>query len=140
MTEGGIAIFAVTLGSGAMETVTVDYVTQGGTAMEGSDYERGFGTLTFAAGEQVQTQEIEVRTLQDDLQEMTEMFTVRLTAVTGARLADASGIGSIVDDGDSGDGGEGGREEAVVVEEAEVVEEAVVEEETVVEVEEGACP
>ena len=105
-TEGEMATFTVTLGPGATGQVTVYYQTQDGTATEGSDYMGETGTLIFAPGEL--TQRVEVQTNQDDLQEGTETFTVRLSDVTGARLARASGIGSIADDDGGGGGGGGG--------------------------------
>ena len=52
VTEGGLAAFDVTLGSGATGPVTVSYQTENGTATAGSDYTSKSGTLTFASGEQ----------------------------------------------------------------------------------------
>ena len=121
VTEGGTATFAVTLGSGATGPVTVSYQTQDGTASADSDYTSETGTLTFEVNGET-TQRIEVQTLQDTEQEATETFTVRLSAVTGARLADATGTGTIIDDDGGGGGGGGGSVPRIEIEDAEVTE------------------
>ena len=64
VTEGGLAAFDVTLGSGATGPVTVSYQTENGMATAGSDYTSKSGTLTFASGERLKR--IEVQTLDDD--------------------------------------------------------------------------
>ena len=101
--EGGTAEFEVTLSPAGSETVTVDFQTVDGTAAAGSDYTTKTGTLTFAAGQTTKT--IMVSTVEDDVQEETEAFTVTLSNPTGATLADDSGTGTITDDDDEGGGG-----------------------------------
>ena len=103
MEEGGTAEFEVTLSPAGSETVTVDFQTVDGTAAAGSDYTTKTGTLTFAAGQTTKT--IMVSTVEDDVQEETEAFTVTLSNPTGATLADDSGTGTITDDDDEGGGG-----------------------------------
>ena len=104
--EGETASFEVTLTGTSTQTVTVDYETVGGTAVENTDYTRAFGTLTFAVGTTQRT--IAVQTSEDSDDEPDEAFTVRLTNPNGATLADDSGSGTIRDD-DEGDGnGNGG--------------------------------
>jgi hypothetical protein len=49
------ATISVRRGGAATGTVTVQYTTADGTAVEGVDYRRASGTLTFAAGSAVQT-------------------------------------------------------------------------------------
>ena len=99
--EGGTARFEVTLTGTSTQTVTVDYRTVGGTAVEDTDYEAASDTLTFDVGTTRQT--IDVQTTEDSDDEADEAFTVRLTNPNGATLADDSGSGSIEDD-DGGDG------------------------------------
>ena len=97
--EGGTASFEVTLSPASERTVTVNYRTAGGTAVEGTDYESASATLTFSAGTTRQT--IDVQTTEDSDDEPNEAFTVRLTNPNGATLADDSGSGTIEDDDDS---------------------------------------
>ncbi len=97
--EGETASFEVTLSPASARTVTVDYRTAGGTAVEGTDYESASGPLTFDAGTTRQT--VEVQTIEDSDDEPNEAFTVRLTNPNGATLADDSGSGTIEDDDDS---------------------------------------
>ena len=102
--EGGTAEFAVTLSRASTETVTVDFQTSDGTAKAGSDYTTKTGTLTFLAGQTTTT--VSVSTVDDDVQEETEAFTVALSNPTGATLDDDTGTGTITDD-DEGAGGTG---------------------------------
>ena len=102
MTEGGLAAFDVTLGSGATGPVTVSYATTDGTAAAGTDYTSADGTLTFEVGERAKR--VEVQTLEDDEQEERETFTVGLSAASGATLTDPTGVGRIVDDDGGGPG------------------------------------
>ena len=98
LTEGDTATFEVTLSGESGLPVTVEYLTSDGTAVAGFDYTSGEGTLSFEPGEMTKT--IPVETLQDDLAEATETFTVRLSAPSGATLADRTGTASITDDDD----------------------------------------
>jgi hypothetical protein len=92
------AVFLVTLSQASASTVTVDYATSSGTAAAGADYTSVSGRLTFAPGT---TQlQISVPILGDTADETNETFTVSLSAVSGAVLADASGAGTITDDDD----------------------------------------
>ncbi len=101
LTEGDTATFGVTLSGESGLPVTVEYVTSDGTAVAGSDYTQTSGTLRFEPGEMTKT--IPVQTLQDDMAEATETFTVRLSAPSGATLADQTGTASITDDDDRPD-------------------------------------
>ena len=85
--------FHVTLDRASAETVTVNYATVDGTAEAGLDYEQSSGTLTFAPGE---TEEIiEVTVLDDSYEDSGETFRVVLSDVSGARLGDDEGVGTI---------------------------------------------
>ena len=92
--EDAVLRFRVTLDRAAAAPVTVSYATADGTAVAGEDYEAASGTLTFAAGETELTVEV---TIIDDAQEDSgETFTLRLSDPSGASLADAEAIGTIV--------------------------------------------
>ena len=69
--------------------MTVEYGTVAGTAVAGLDYTVAAGTLTFAAGERRAT--IEVATIEDELDELDEVFTVELSGPSGAVLGTARG-------------------------------------------------
>ena len=85
--------FAVTLSRAGSDTITVDYATADGTATAGADYTRAGGTLSFAPGETAKT--VAVPVLDDAHDEGEETFTLRLTAATGARIADGVATGTI---------------------------------------------
>ena len=94
--EGGAAAFEVTLSPASDQTVTVAYATADGTAVDGSDYTAASGTLEFAPGEVMMT--LSVPTLEDDIEEETETFTVTLSNPSGATIADSTATGTITDD------------------------------------------
>jgi hypothetical protein len=89
------ATFTVRLSSAATSTVTVAYATANGTATAGSDYTAKSGTLTFAAGATTQT--VSVPVIGDTLDEADETFLVNLSSPVNATIADAQGVGTIVD-------------------------------------------
>ena len=93
--EGGTAEFGVTLSGASNQAVTVHYRTAAGTAASGDDFVAAQGTLTFAPGSTAET--IDVQTLDDDIYEGEETFSVRLSAPSGATLAEAAATGTIVD-------------------------------------------
>ncbi len=98
--EGGTATFRVTLSAASENVVTVSYKTKDGTAVEGSDYTMTGGTFRFEPGETTKT--LRVPTVNDDTPEETEVFTVELSAPSGATVADGTGTGTITDDGGGG--------------------------------------
>ena len=85
--------FAVTLSRAASGTVAVAYATADGTATAGADYTARKGELTFVPGETAKT--VAVPVLDDAHDEGEETFTLRLTAATGARIADGVATGTI---------------------------------------------
>ena len=107
VTEGTdpVATFTVTF-TGAIapgEDVTVDYVTNDGTAIDGSDFTAQSGTLTFNST--TTSLDIDVPILDDAVIEPTEAFTVVLSNVTsniGVGFADGqptnTANGTILDD------------------------------------------
>jgi hypothetical protein len=90
------AIFTVTLSAPSPGGVTVQYATANGTATAGSDYTTTAGTLTFNVGET--SKPIAVPILGDLVIEANETFVVNLSAAVGATIADAQGVGTIVND------------------------------------------
>ena len=99
--EGGTARFQVTLTGTRTGSVTVDYATVGGTARQSSDYTHTSRSLTFAANESSKT--ISVPTVEDDIEEQTETFTVNLSNPAGATIQDGTATGTITDDDGGGD-------------------------------------
>ena len=85
--------FAVTLSRASRAPVSVAYATADGSATAGSDYTATSGTLTFAAGETAKT--VSVPVLDDAHDEGEETLTLRLSAATGAVIADGVATGTI---------------------------------------------
>ena len=93
---GGMT-FEVTLSEASDDVVTVDWTTSSETAETPADYQAESGTLTFAAGETVQT--LTVTIINDTVdEEEEETFTVTLTNAVNAGIEDASATGTITDD------------------------------------------
>ena len=110
--EGEAASFAVELSGAVGVRVEVPYETRDGSALEGADkdYTENRGTLIFEPSEISKT--IEIATLDDDLIEANETYTVMLTATTlpdGVSVAKASATGTITDNDDAYGGGDRGR-------------------------------
>ena len=95
-TEGGNAVFTVSLAGATGGTVSVSYATQGGTATSGQDFSSRSGTLTFS-GTTTQ-QQISVPITQDTTPEDAETFTVNLSNASGAAIAKPQGSAVIIDD------------------------------------------
>ena len=93
----GVLRFTVSLSGAGGAAVTVAYETEEGTARVGTDYVVARGRLTFAA-ESTAAQRIEVRLLDDEVDESGETMTVRLSDPRGATLAAATATGTIHDD------------------------------------------
>ncbi len=101
VTEGAsgstaVARFVVTLSAPTKKPVGVKYTTQDGTATAGSDYVAVSGTATVRKN--ATTVRIPVTVNGDDVYEGDEHFTVHLISARGATIADADGLGTIVDD------------------------------------------
>ena len=99
VSEGETAEFTVRLSATSGRTVSVSYRTVDGTAVAGSDYKSASGELRFEPGETTQT--VSVETLEDELSEDAERFTVELSAASGATVSDGIGEGTISDDDDA---------------------------------------
>ena len=85
--------FAVSLSRAASGAVSVTYATADGSATAGSDYTARQGKLRFAPGETEKT--ISVPVLDDAHDEGAETFTLRLSAASGAAIADGVATGTI---------------------------------------------
>ena len=96
VSEGETAEFTVRLSATSGRAVTVSYRTVDGTAEAGSDYKSASGELRFEPGETTET--VSVETLEDELSEDAERFTVELSAASGATVSDGIGEGTISDD------------------------------------------
>ena len=97
--EGEPVEFGITLSEPAPEAVTVVWRTRDGTAQSPSDYAAppgGRGELTIGAGRSAAS--IVVPTVDDDLAEGEETFTVTLVGASNAELGDGEATGGIVDD------------------------------------------
>ena len=89
--------FTVNLSAASGRDVTLAWTTKDGTAtVANSDYVAGSGTLSFAAGETSKT--ITVLVNGDHNVEADETFTVLLSSPVNVTLADASGLGTILND------------------------------------------
>jgi hypothetical protein len=100
VTEGSDAEFAVELGAASGREVTVSYATADDTAQQPGDYARTTGTLTFTPGEPLR-QTITVATVDDELDEPDEAFTLTLTRVKaplGVTVQSTGATGTIRDD------------------------------------------
>jgi hypothetical protein len=102
VTEGNSGItsatFTVSLSAAYGQPLSVHYDTLDGSAtLADNDYQAASGTLTFNPGGLL-TQTFTVQVVGDRLAEYGEYFSVRLTSPTNAFVADAQGVGSILDD------------------------------------------
>jgi hypothetical protein len=88
-------VFTVTISSTA--NASVNFATANGTATAGSDYVANSGTVTFTSGGPL-TQTITVAVNGDTTVEPDEAFVVNLSGASGATIADAQGLGTIVND------------------------------------------
>ena len=70
--------------------MSIDYATQDGTALAGSDYVAASGTLKFAPGETAKT--VKVLLINDTIHENAETFSLKLSNLVGATTLDPVGI------------------------------------------------
>ena len=90
-------VFAVSISSAPTGNVTVNYATADNTAIVGSDYVATSGTLTFTPAGPL-TQTVTVQVMGDTLVEGNETLFLNLSGAVGATIADALGVGTIIDD------------------------------------------
>ena len=84
-TARGELVFALLLSEAASETVSADYETVDGTAVEGEDYEAASGTVVFPPG--TTTRRIHVPVVDDDVSEEDETLALELFNPVNATLA-----------------------------------------------------
>ena len=90
----GILRYLVVLDQASSQPVTVQYVTEDGTAVAGEDYEAAFGLLLFAPG---QTQKhVEVVLINDRIEDNGEILVLRLSGPVGALLDHSEATGTIL--------------------------------------------
>jgi hypothetical protein len=91
-------VFTVTLSAPSSQTVTVQYATANGTATTANlDYTAvPITTLTFTPGVTTRTVSVSIRG--DFVQEPAETLFVNLSTAVNATIADAQGIGTILND------------------------------------------
>jgi Calx-beta domain len=90
------ATFTVTLSSASGRSIEVDYTTTAGGASAPADYDATSGRLTFAAGDTTKTVTVPVNG--DSVNEGTETYFLDLSNAGNATIADARGVGTILDD------------------------------------------
>jgi len=95
--EGQTATFTVTLSASPAQQVTVSLATANGTAAAGSDYTARSATLNFSAGTTTLTQTFAVTATSDSAAEPNETFAVNLSNASGASIARAQALGTILD-------------------------------------------
>jgi len=90
------ATFTVTLSAPSGKTVTVNYATADGTAVNPGDYSSSSGLLTFDPGQTSKTVAVTVQG--DTTNEANETFTVTLSSPGNATFTDDQGQGTIIND------------------------------------------
>jgi uncharacterized repeat protein (TIGR01451 family) len=90
------AVFQVTLSPASGQTITVDYLTVGGSAVTGSDYLPMADTLTFVPG--ATNLAITIPVNGDLVNEANETFSVQLTNPVAATILKGAGVCTIVND------------------------------------------
>jgi chitinase len=105
LAEGGAGrtafVFTVSLSEASSREVSVKYGTANGSAKTGSgDFVAKSGTLTFRPGETTKT--ITVWVNGDAQWELDERFFVNLSRARNATIADAQGVGAILNDDGGG--------------------------------------
>ena len=93
---GAKAVFSLSLSAPSAVPVTVAYRTADGTAVAGRDFTATSGTVTFAPG--ATKAEVSVAVIGDATTESSETFSLVLSSPQGATLAQATAVGTILDD------------------------------------------
>lgn len=93
--------FKVRLSSASAAPVSVKYATAALTATAPADFAAKNGTLTFNPGETLK--KVKIKVVGDTTPEPNETFLVNLSGASGASIADAQAVGTIVNDDCAGD-------------------------------------
>jgi len=88
--------FNVFLSAASASTITVGFATANGTATSGTDFTANSGTVTFLAGQTMQS--LTVSVLGDVTSEPDETLLVNLSNPVNASIADGQGAGTIKND------------------------------------------
>ncbi|MBI2704016.1 MAG: PQQ-dependent sugar dehydrogenase [Actinobacteria bacterium] len=91
-----MASVPVSMSTPATAPVTAQWSTANGTARAPGDFTASSGTVTFAPGET--SQSVLVPVAGDEVDEPVEKFSVRLSGLSGATMADSSAIVNVLDD------------------------------------------
>jgi Calx-beta domain-containing protein len=96
--EGGATAytFTVSLSRSSSRQVSVNFATTDGSAVAGGDYARASGTLKFAPRQMTRT--VTVLVSGDTAHETNETFFLNLSGARNAFIADAKGVGTILND------------------------------------------
>jgi chitinase len=89
-------VFTVSLFKASSKPVSVNFATADSSALAGADYAPSSGTLNFASGQT--TRVVTVIVNGDPTVEENETFTLNLSGARNAFIADACGVGTIVND------------------------------------------
>ncbi|MEA2181116.1 MAG: hypothetical protein QOF69_301 [Solirubrobacteraceae bacterium] len=93
--EGAQASFAVQLSAPSGRDVSVAYATADGTAVAPADYTARTGRVTVPAGST--SAPVPIALVDDSIDEPNETFELRISSPASARLGDAAGSGTILD-------------------------------------------
>ena len=93
--SGATASFTVSLSEPSLQAVSVNVATASGTAASSSDFSQRSILLSFSPG--TTSRSFEVTVVGDASDEFDETYNVGLSNATGATIADATGVGTIVD-------------------------------------------
>ncbi|HEV2815913.1 MAG TPA: Calx-beta domain-containing protein, partial [Allosphingosinicella sp.] len=92
----GQITFTITRSNVTNGAFTVNYATANGTAIAGQDYDAASGTLSF--GENQVQATVTVQVTNEAFAEFDETVFLNLSDAVGANIADAQGVGTIVND------------------------------------------
>lgn len=98
MESAGTVAVKIVLDKRLKRKISVAYKTVAMSAENGADFRAASGRITFPAG--TKTRVISVRLLDDDADEATERFQVRIFNAWGASIVDRTGRVSLLDDDD----------------------------------------
>ena len=93
--DAAYLVVEVSLSPAAKSQVHIDFMTADGAAVQGSDYQRAKGRLTFKPGES--SKSIRIALVSDEFAEGDESFTLRLHSPDDIRLERAELLLTIID-------------------------------------------
>src|SRR5690606_16592733 len=93
--EGSLAFYTFQLSTPVAQNVVVNYATQDGSAIGGSDYSTTVGSVTIFAGQTSAT--TSVSTINDSVVEYDESYSLSITGATNAAIGVSTASTTIVD-------------------------------------------